>query len=210
MTLTLYVGSKRYSSWSLRPYVALSHTGLAFETRTILLDRDTTRAEIAKVNPTGRLPVLHHDDLAIWDSLAICEYLNELAPDAQLWPADRAKRARARAICAEMHAGFAALRSNMPMDIGAVKTGQGHTPEALADARRVTAIWREALAASGGPFLFGRFSIADAMFAPVTTRFTTYGVELDAACRGYVDAVSALPGMVAWTRDAATEPTSRS
>jgi glutathione S-transferase len=210
MTLTLYVGSKRYSSWSLRPYVALSHTGLAFETRTILLDRAATRAEIAKVNPAGRLPVLHHDDLAIWDSLAICEYLNELAPEAQLWPPDRAKRARARAICAEMHAGFAALRSNMPMDIGTVKTGQGHTPEALADAHRVTEIWREALAASGGPFLFGRFSIADAMFAPVTTRFTTYGVELDAACRAYVDAVAALPGMVAWTRDAATEPTSQS
>jgi glutathione S-transferase len=210
MTLTLYVGSKRYSSWSLRPYVALSHTGLAFETRTILLDRSATRAEIAKVNPAGRLPVLHHDDLLIWDSLAICEYLNELAPDAQLWPADRAQRARARSICAEMHSGFAALRNNMSMDIGAVKTGQGGTPEALADVHRVTEIWREALAASGGPFLFGRFSIADAMFAPVTARFTTYGVELDATCRAYVDTVAALPAMVTWRRDAAAEPVSRS
>jgi glutathione S-transferase len=209
MTLMLYVGSKRYSSWSLRPYVALAHTGLAFETTTILLDRETTRAEIAKVTPAGRLPVLYHDGLVIWDSLAICEYLNELAPDAQLWPADRAKRARARSICAEMHAGFSPLRSNMPMDIGEVRTGQGHTPEALADVRRVTEIWRDALAGSGGPFLFGGFSIADAMFAPVTTRVLTYGVELDAACRAYVDAVAALPAMAAWRRDAATEPASR-
>jgi len=209
MTLTLYVGSKRYSSWSLRPYVALTHTGLPFEARTILLDRDTTRAEIAKVNPAMRLPVLHHDDLVIWDSLAICEYLNELAPEAQLWPADRAQRARARAVCAEMHSGFAALRSNMPMDIGADKAGQGHTPEALADIRRVTEIWRQALAASGGPFLFGRFTNADAMFAPVTTRLVTYGVALDAACRAYVDAVAALPAMIAWARDAASEPSPR-
>ncbi len=209
MTLTLYVGSKRYSSWSLRPYVALAHTGLASETRTILLDRDTTRTEIAKVNPAGRLPVLHHDDLVIWDSLAICEYLNELAPEAQLWPADRATRARARSICAEMHAGFAALRTNMPMDLCADKSGHVATPEALADARRVCDIWREALAASGGPLLFGRLTIADAMFAPVTTRFTTYGVELDATCRAYVDAMAALPAMQAWRRDAATEPAMR-
>jgi len=209
MTLTLYVGSKRYSSWSLRPYVALAHTGLAFETRTILLDREVTRAEIAKVNPAGRLPVLHHDDLVVWDSLAICEYLNELAPEAQLWPADRARRAHARAISAEMHSGFTALRNHLAMDLGADKSGQGHVPDAMADARRVFEIWREALAASGGPFLFGRFSIADAMFAPVTTRFTTYGVELDAPCRAYVDAVAALPAMQAWRRDAAAEPASR-
>jgi glutathione S-transferase len=203
MTLTLYVGNKRYSSWSLRPYVALAHTGLPHDVTTILLGRDTTRAEIARVTPAGKLPVLHHDGVVVWDSLAICEYLNELAPTAQLWPADRAERARARAISAEMHAGFPALRSDMTMDIGATKPGQGHTPEALADARRVLAIWGEALAASGGPFLFGRFSIADAMFAPVTTRFTTYGVELDASSRAYVDAVAALPAMVAWRTGAA-------
>ena len=209
MTLTLYVGSKRYSSWSLRPYLALAHTGLAFECTTILLDRDTTRAEIARVTPSGRVPVLHHDDVVVWDSLAICEYLNELAPSAQLWPADRAARARARSISAEMHAGFQALRSNMAMDLGASKPGQGHTPEALADVRRVCDLWREALGASGGPFLFGWFSIADAMFAPVTTRFTTYGVELDATCRGYVDTIAKLPAMQQWLRDAAAEPVSR-
>jgi len=210
MTLTLFVGSKRYSSWSLRPYVALTHTGLPFACKTILLDRDDTRAEITKVTPAGRLPVLHHDDLVVWDSLAICEYLNEIAPEAQLWPAERAQRARARSISAEMHAGFMALRSNMPMDVVVDKAGQGHTPEALADARRVFELWREALTASGGPFLFGRFSIADAMYAPVTTRFTTYGVPLDPACRAYVDAVAALPAMQTWRRDAAAEPASRS
>jgi glutathione S-transferase len=210
MSLTLYVGNKRYSSWSLRPYLALAHTGLACEAKVILLDRPTTKSEVLAVNPAGRLPVLYDGDVVIWDSIAICEYLNELAPQAKLWPADAARRARARSISAEMHAGFQALRSNMPMDLCADKSGQGHTPEALADARRVFEIWREALAASGGPFLFGTFTIADAMFAPVTTRFTTYGVELDAACRAYVDAVAALPAMVAWRRDAATEPAPRS
>jgi glutathione S-transferase len=209
MTLTLYVGSKRYSSWSLRPYVALVQSGVTFECTTILLDRETTKAEIAQVNPAKRVPVLHHDDLVIWDSLAICEYVNELAPEAQLWPADRAKRARARAISAEMHAGFAALRSNMSMDMSASKPGQGRTPETLADVARICEIWREALATSGGPFLFGGFSIADAMFAPVTTRFTTYGVELDDVCRGYVAAIDALPAMQAWRKDAAAEPASR-
>lgn len=206
MTLTLYVGNKRYSSWSLRPYLALAHTQLAFETKVIRLDRSDTKGEILKVNPAGRVPVLQHDGQTIWDSLAICEYLHELAPAAQLWPAERTARARARSISAEMHSGFVALRSNMPMDILADKRGQGHVPDALADARRVQDIWREALAASGGPFLFGSFTIADAMFAPVTTRFTTYGVELDATCRAYVEAVAALPAMAAWRRDAEGEP----
>jgi glutathione S-transferase len=210
MSLTLYVGSKRYSSWSLRPYLALAHTGLAFETRTILLDQDDTKANIARVTPAGRVPVLHHDELVIWDSLAICEYLAELQPEAGLWPVDRAARARARAISAEMHAGFATLRRDMPMDVIAPKPGQGHTPEALTDARRVQAIWREALAASGGPFLFGTFTIADAMFAPVATRFVTYGVELDVACRAYVDAIYALPAMRQWIADAEREPRTRS
>jgi glutathione S-transferase len=209
MTLTLFVGSKRYSSWSLRPYLALVHAGAKFETTTILLDRDATHAEILKVNPAGRLPVLHHEGAVIWDSLAICEYAHELFPDAKLWPTERARRACARAISAEMHAGFAALRQNMPMDLGASKSGQGHTPDALADAQRIQAIWRDQLADSGGPFLFGAFTIADAMFAPVTTRFVTYGVELDRVCRAYVDAVGALPATRQWYADAATEPAHR-
>ncbi|HEU0032982.1 MAG TPA: glutathione S-transferase family protein [Kofleriaceae bacterium] len=209
MALTLFVGSKRYSSWSLRPYLALAHTGAAFETRTILLDRPTTAGEIAKVNPAGRVPVLHHDDLVVWDSLAICEYVHELFPAAQLWPSERSRRARARAISAEMHAGFAALRLHMSMDLGANRRGEGRAPEALADAARIQTIWREELEASGGPFLFGSFTIADAMYAPVTTRFVTYALELPPVLQRYVDAIAALPAMQAWHRDAAAEPVSR-
>ena len=205
--MKLYVGSKRLSSWSLRPYLALAQTGAPFETIVILLDQPETKGEIAKVNPAGRVPVLHDGDLVVWDSLAICEYAHERF--GGLWPADRAARARARAVSAEMHAGFAALRRDMPMDLVAKKPGVGHTPAALADAARVQAIWREALDRSGGPFLFGAFSIADAMFAPVTTRFRTYGVALDAQLQAYSDAIAALPAMQAWQRDAASEPQTR-
>src|SRR5690349_7055658 len=119
MTLTLYVGSKRYSSWSLRPYLALAHAKLAFETETIILDTEDSKANIAKVSPSERVPVLHDDGLIVWDSLAICEYIHELVPTARLWPSDQRRRAYARAMAAEMHSGFAALRRDMPMDIGA-------------------------------------------------------------------------------------------
>jgi glutathione S-transferase len=207
MALTLFVGSKRYSSWSLRPYLALAHSGAQFETRTILLDQQDTKAKIAEVTPAGKVPVLHDGDLVIWDSLAICEYVAEQYP--ALWPSDKKARARARSVSAEMHSGFAPLRRDMPMDVLSHKPGQGHTPEALADAKRVQAIWRECLAASGGPFLFGAFSIADAMFAPVTTRFTTYGVDMDPASKAYVDAVAALPAMKQWRADAEREPRTR-
>ena len=125
MTLTLFVGSKRYSSWSLRPYLALAHSGVSFETRTILLDQQDTKAKIAEVNPAGKVPVLHDGDLVIWDSLAICEYIAEQVP--ALWPTDKQARARARSVSAEMHSGFAALRQNMPMDVTGKKPGQGHT-----------------------------------------------------------------------------------
>ncbi len=209
MALTLYVGNKRLSSWSLRPYLALVHTGVPFECKTILLDQPDTKANIAKVSPTGRVPVLHHEDIVVWDSFSICEYVNESFLEAKLWPVERAQRAWARSISAEMHSGFMGLRSNMPMDLGANLAGQGHTPEALADAKRVMDIWRDALTTNGGPFLFGTFTIADAMFAPVCTRFVTSGVELDATCRAYVDAVYALPGMKQWIADAAKEPKNR-
>jgi glutathione S-transferase len=209
MALTLYVGSKRYSSWSLRPYLAIAHTGAPFECVTITLDQPATRAEIEKVNPAGRVPVLYDDGFAIWDSLAICEYLNEQFPAAKLWPADRLQRARARSISNEMHSSFTALRENMPVDLCANKAGQGHTPEALADVQRIQTIWREPLAASKGPFLFGGFSIADAMYAPVVTRFVTYSVELDETCRAYVETIRNLPAMKQWQRDADTEPKTR-
>jgi glutathione S-transferase len=207
MALTLYVGSKRYSSWSLRPYLALAQTGVPFETKTILLDQQDTRAKIAAVNPAGRVPVLHDGDVVIWDSLAICEYVAE--QQTELWPSARNERALARSISAEMHSGFPALRRDMPMDVCADKRGQGHTKEALADAARVQAIWKQCLGASGGPFLFGEFTIADAMFAPVVTRFRTYGVELDEACAAYSRAVFALPAMKEWIADAEREPKTR-
>jgi glutathione S-transferase len=210
MALVLHVGSKRYSSWSLRPYLVLAHAQAEFHTETIVLDREDSKQHMLRVNPAGKVPVLHHDDVVIWDSLAICEYVAELFPAAELWPRDRTARARARSLAAEMHSGFVALRRDMPMDVCASKPGVGHTPEALADARRVMAIWREGLAASGGPYLFGTFSIADAMFAPVTTRFATYGVELDATARAYVDTIAALPAMRTWLADAAAESSSLS
>ncbi len=204
--LVLYVGSKNLSSWSLRAYLALAHCGVAFEDLTILLDRPDTAARIRAVSPSGRVPCLRHGELIVWDSLAICEYLAETFPDAKLWPDDRAARARARAISAEMHSGFAAMRRDLPMDLRAWKPGEGHTAEALADCERVMAIWRDALATSGGPMLFGRFTIADAMFAPVTTRFTTYAVPMDDVCQAYVAAVAALPAMEVWRVAAEIEP----
>jgi glutathione S-transferase len=206
--LHLYVGTKRYSSWSLRPYLALVHANAEFECTTILLDRETSKGEIAKVTPAGKVPVLHDGDLVIWDSLAICEYIHELYPAANLWPVDRSRRARARMVSAEMHSSFAAMRNHMMMDIGNTRPTPTD-PTALAEVRRVQAIWREQLAESGGPFLFGSFTIADAMFAPVTTRFVTYGVDMDAPCRAYVDAIAAHPGMKQWCADAATEPITR-
>jgi glutathione S-transferase len=204
--LLLYVGNKNYSSWSLRAYLALAATGAPFRDEVIPLDLPGSKAALRDVNPAGRVPVLLHGDLRVWDSLAICEYLAEVFPDAQLWPVERAARARARSISAEMHSGFVALRTDMPMDLRARRPGVGHTPDALADVGRIVAIWRECRAsAAGGPFLFGRFSIADAMFAPVTGRFITYGVELDAASQAYVDAVQALPAMRAWRQAAEQE-----
>jgi len=209
MALTLFVGSKRLSSWSLRPYLALAHAGADFKTEVILLDQAETKSNIRAVNPAGRVPVLHDGDLVIHDSLAICEYVAELYPTAGLWPDDRKQRGLARAYAAEMHSGFQALRQQMPMELVTRKPGQGRTPESLADIARVQEIWTTALAASGGPFLFGTFTIADAMFAPVATRFETYAVELEPACRAYSAALHALPAMRKWHEDAALEPQTR-
>jgi len=205
-SLTLYIGTRALSSWSLRPYLALAHVAVPFTEHVIELDRPDTHANILAVSPAGRVPVLVDDDLVIWDSLAICEYLAESFPDARLWPVDRAARARARSISAEMHSGFAAMRAQFSMDLRRDHPGEGHTPEALADAARVMEIWRDCRArATGGPFLFGHFTIADAMFAPVTTRLQTYAVPMDEVVRTYVAAVDALPAMQAWRRAAREE-----
>lgn len=199
--LTLVIGTKRFSSWSMRPWLALKHTGLPFTEVLIDLYRPETKSEILKRNPAGKVPVLIDGDLSIWDSSAIIEYLAELAPDAGLWPADRSARAIARSVCAEMHSGFVALRTHMSMDLRARKPGEGRDPAALADIARITAVWSELRGrfSGEGPFLFGRFSAADCVYAPVVHRFETYAVELDPVCRAYADAVLDLPATREWT-----------
>jgi glutathione S-transferase len=206
--LTLVVATKNYSSWSLRPYLALAHTGQPFREVVVQLGQPDTAANIAKHSPSGRVPALVHGELVVWDSLAICEYLAELFPQAKLWPQDATARAVARAVTAEMHSGFATLRNHMPMNLRARRPGEGRAPGVDEDISRVTQLWRECRErhGKGGPFLFGAFSIADAFYAPVVTRFVTYGVELDAVCGAYRDAVLALPAMRAWTEASQGEP----
>jgi glutathione S-transferase len=207
--LTLVVGSKNYSSWSLRPYLALAHTGQPFREVVVLLDRPDTAAQIARHSPSGRVPVLRHGELVVWDSLAICEYLAETFPAARLWPEDRGARALARAVCAEMHSGFAALRQNLPMNLRLRAPGKGQqAPGVAEDIARVQGLWNECRGrfGQGGPFLFGRFSIADAFYAPVVMRFVSYGVPFDPAGASLRDAVLALPAMQAWMKAAESEP----
>lgn len=205
--LTLVVADKTYSSWSLRPYLLLAHAGLPFAEVLVRIRQPDSKARILEHSPSGKVPLLKHGDLRIWDSLAIAEYVAELAPAAGLWPADAAARAVARAVSAEMHSGFVALRTSMPMDLRNRFPGQGRTPETLADIARIQEIWRTCRETygAGGPFLFGAFTIADAMYAPVVTRFETYGVDLDPVCRAYADAVLELPAMRAWTAAAQAE-----
>lgn len=195
---TLVIGTKRYSTWSLRPWLALREVGADFEEIEITLRQPDTKARIREHSPSGKVPLLKHGDLLIWDSLAICEYLAELFP--ALWPADRAARAMARAVSAEMHSGFQSLRQTMPMDFHASTPMTDIPPEVQADIDRITALWSDCRARFGaeGPFLFGKFSIADAMFAPVVSRFTTYDVPVDTICAAYMAAVWSLPGMGEW------------
>ena len=204
---TLVIGNKNYSSWSLRPWLLMREAGLAFDEIRIPLRKPDTAARIREHSPTGRVPVLHAGGLTIWDSLAIAEYLAERHPERALWPTDVDARAHARAVCAEIHSGFQALRTHMPMHCRARFPGVGRTLEVLTDIARVTDSWRECRArfGAGGPLLFGAFSIADAMYAPVVLRFQTYGVELDAVCRAYADAVLALPAMGRWLAEAEAE-----
>jgi len=207
MGLTLVVGNQNYSSWSLRPYLALKHAGAAFELLVVPLDRPDTKEKIALYSETGKVPVLLDDGLVVSDSLAIVEYVAELFPAAKLWPEDRAARARARSVSAEMHAGFAALRRELPMDLRA-RVQKTWSEEVAADIKRILASWRACREANAenGPFLFGAFSIADCMYAPVVGRFFTYGVPVDPIARAYMDAVWALPSMQSWLEAAAREP----
>ena len=206
--LTIYLGNKNYSSWSLRAWLALRRTGVPFDEEVIPLREVDSHEAIVRHSPSGLLPVLTHGGNAIWDSLAISEYLAELFPEAGLWPRGRASRAMARAVSAEMHSGFRALRENMPMNIRSSFPGQGMTPEVQTDVNRITAIWRDCRGHFGadGQFLFGAFTIADAVFAPVVSRFLTYGVELDEVSREYVGAIWGSPEMEDWAAAARDEP----
>ena len=201
----LVIGTKRYSSWSMRGWLAVHLAGLDVEEVMIPLAGGGGTSALKTATPTGLVPYLEHRDARIWESLAICEYCAEIAP--KLWPADRAARAHARSIAAEMHAGFRNLRMAMPMNLGRSFPGLGRTPECLADIARVEAIWAEALSAHGGPFLMGaEFGAVDAMYAPVVARFITWQPVLSATSQRYMAAVRAQPLVARWYDEAAIEP----
>ena len=203
---TLTISSRNYSSWSLRGWLICKLAGIEFETRLLPPDDAASRAELLLLAPSYRTPNLVHDGIEVWDTLAMGEYLNEVAPEAGLLPEDRAERARCRAYCGEMHSGFANLRGSLPMNL------KSHHPKFKIwagpqfDIDRICDIWTECLEASGGPFLFGEPTIADAMYAPVCTRFATYDVSVDAVCAGYRDRMLAHPYMREWTAEALKEP----
>lgn len=206
---TLYIGNKNYSSWSLRGWLMAKAAGITFEEVLIRLRQPNTKAEVLRHSPSGRVPALVHGDVSIWESLAIGEYLAELFPDAQLWPQDRGWRAVARAVSTEMHAGFSALRTHFPMNMRSSFPNRASTPEVQADVDRINAIWHDCRTRFGkeGAFLFGStFGNADAMYAPVVTRFRTYKVELDPGAQAYCDAVWAYPPMQEWAAAAKNEP----
>jgi glutathione S-transferase len=204
--LTLVIGNKNYSSWSMRPWVAAVAAGIPFTEVRVLLDQPDTFANIARFSAAGRVPVLLAGEMTIWDSLAICEYLAEQFPDKHLWPQDVAARALARSVVAEMHSGFPDLRMAMSMNIKAKLPGRGRTPGAQADIGRICEIWEECLARFGHHrFLFGDFSIADAFYAPVVMRFKTYGVALAPALQAYCDRMQAHPAVARWVEEALQE-----
>ena len=211
--MQLLIGNKNYSSWSMRPWVLMRQLGFHFEEVKLRFDfseHSPFRRTVARFSPAGRVPVLMDDDFSVWDSLAIAEYLHDKFPGQGVWPEDIRARARARCLAAEMHSGFSALRTHCPMNI------EAHLPEVGArlwadepnvrnDALRIEVMWAEALAASGGPFLFGAFSAADAMFAPVCMRLRTYALPAPATTRGYIERIAAAPGVAAWVADALAE-----
>jgi len=206
MPLTLVIGSKNYSSWSLRAWIFLKHLGIEFDERMLTLYSPEFYEEIGKISPARRVPVLLDGDLRIWDSLAICEYLAEKT--GRGWPKDTAARAHARAISAEMHSGFQALRDACPFNARARNRHVPQRPELLASARRIDQLWEDCRGhfGRGGPWLFGEYSIADAMYAPVVLRFNTYDADLSAPSRDYSNTVLADPPLVDWLRAAESEP----
>jgi glutathione S-transferase len=204
---TLVIGNKNYSSWSLRPWLAMRQAGVPFREVRIPLYTPESKAQIRSYSPSGKVPCLVDGTLAVWDSLAICEYLAERHPQLELWPVDPRARALARSMSAEMHSGFQNLRSNMSMNCRKHFPGMGRTVEVAGEIERIQRSWGEARDkhGDGGPFLFGRFSIADAMYAPVVLRFRTYAVQLNPVSRAYADAILALPAIQQWLADAEAE-----
>ena len=204
---TIYIGNRVYSSWSLRGWLPLKHLGVPFEEVMIPLYGAGSKETILRQSPSGKVPALHHQGRVIWESLAIGEYLAEQFPAAHLWPEEPSARALARSVSNEMHGGFRELRIELSMNLRRIIPGRRFTADALAQVERIQAIWRDCRArfGAGGPFLFGQFTIADAMYAPVVTRFRTYQIELDLVCDAYSDAVWNLPAMIAWCEAAAKE-----
>ena len=212
--LKLYIGNKNYSSWSMRPWVLLKQAGIAFEEVKVRFDSFDADSQFSKtmaaVSPTGKVPALADGDLVVWDTLAIAEYLAEKFPEKNLWPRDPKARAIARSICAEMHSGFGALRSNCPMNIEASLPEIGQLiwrdkPAVRSDVARIVAMWSELLALHQGPMLFGDFSIADGYFAPVAMRLKTYALPLPAGISAYIDRLYVTHGVKAWIDDALAE-----
>jgi glutathione S-transferase len=205
--MKLVIANKNYSSWSLRPWLLLKHAGVPFEEEKLSFNDPEFKARVRRYSPVGKVPVLVDGDVVVWDSLAISEYVAERHPEARLWPEDAAARARARSICAEMHSGFAAMRNHMGMNCELSLPGVLFDRNVQADIARVLDIWRSCREAheGKGPFLFGRFSVADAFFAPITRRFVTYGTPLPAVAKQYVDTISGLPAMREWLAEALAE-----
>ena len=209
--LTLVIGNKNYSSWSMRPWVALRGCGVAFTEKLLKFHSQDWQDRIGTFSPSGLVPVLWEGEpgsgFATWDTLAIIERAHELSPSAGLWPSDPRARARARSMCAEMHGGFRALRGAMPMNIRSRYPGKGMSPEAAKDIERISALWTAARAefGRGGPYLFGAFSAADAYFAPVATRFVTYDVKLSAEARNFQQALLEAPAVREWSAAAIQE-----
>jgi glutathione S-transferase len=206
-TASLSISSKNYSSWSLRGWLLCKMAGLAFEEQVLSADDPSQRAELLLLSPSFLTPRLTHGGVSVWDTLAIAEYLHEIAPKAGLWPADQAARAHCRAVSGEMHSGFSNLRSALPMNLKARHPSFKVWAGAQADIDRIVAIWRDCFAKYKGHFLFGdAMTVADAMYAPVCTRFVTYDVRLDRTCSVYVERIMALPHMVEWIEAAKQEP----
>ncbi len=204
---TLVIGNKNYSSWSLRPWLLMKQSGLAFDEVRVPLYLAGSKDALRKYGPSGKVPVLLDGAVTVWDSLAIAEYLAERHPERQLWPAEDAQRAVARSISAEMHSGFAALRSNMSMNCRGSFPGLGRTVEVAAEIERIQRIWtdcRERFGAAG-PYLFGAFTVADAMYAPVVLRFKTYAVQLSFVAQQYANVVLSLPALQEWVAAAKAE-----